>query len=94
MAQYIQEHTALKRVFLATECEMAANLASEFPEVEFVRSCSMHCEHMRRITLEKIHDSLKYEQHEVHVDPEIAQKALTAINRMLAIPAGPVPAMK
>ncbi|MDP8242927.1 MAG: quinolinate synthase NadA [Candidatus Hinthialibacter antarcticus] len=94
MGQYIQDRPQLKKVFLATECEMAANLASEFPQVEFVRSCSMHCEHMRRITLEKIRDSLKYEQHEIHVDPDIAKKALTAINRMLAIPAGPVPAMK
>ncbi len=94
MAQYIQNHGSLKRVFLATECEMAANLASEFPEVEFVRSCSMHCEHMKKITLEKIRDSLKFERHEVHVDPDIAKKALTAINRMLAIPAGAAPGKK
>lgn len=91
MGQYIQERPQLKRVFLATECEMAANLASEFPSVEFVRTCNIHCQHMRQITLEKILDSLRYERYEVDVDPGIAQKALTAINRMLEVPPGPLP---
>lgn len=91
MAQYIVEHPALKRVYLATECEMAANLASEFPSVEFVRSCSIYCQHMRKITLEKILYSLEHEVYEVDVDPQVAQRAKKAIDRMLAIPPGPMP---
>jgi len=85
MARYIREHPALKRVYLATECEMAANLASEFPRIEFVRSCSFYCPHMRRITLQKLHDSLRDEQYPVHVDLDLAARARQAIERMLAV---------
>lgn len=85
MAKHIKNHPELKRVFLGTECEMAANLASEFPEVEFVKSCQMYCEHMRKITLEKILHSLETEQYEVHVDPETAKRAKIAIDRMLEV---------
>lgn len=85
MARYIREHPDLQRVYLATECEMAANLASEFPQVEFVRSCSFFCPHMRRITLEKLRISLEREVHAVEVDPQIAEKARVAIDRMLTV---------
>lgn len=85
MAKYIAVRPHLKRVFLATECEMAANLAIEFPTVEFVRSCNIFCRHMQKITLEKIHYSLVHEVHEVHVDPAIAKKARVAIDRMLEV---------
>jgi len=85
MAQYIRAHPALKRVYLATECEMAANLASEFPQVEFVRSCSFYCPHMRRITLQKLHDSLLFGQHPVEVDSAVIAAARRAIERMLAV---------
>lgn len=85
MSRYIATHPQLKRVFLATECEMAANLASEYPEVEFIRSCNMFCDHMRRITLEKILYSLQNEVYEVTVPEDIAAKARQAIDRMIAI---------
>jgi quinolinate synthase len=85
MARYIADRPHLKRVFLATECEMAANLALEFPAVEFVRSCNIFCQHMQKITLAKILYSLQHEVHEVHVDPAIAKKARVAIDRMLEI---------
>lgn len=92
MGKYIAEHPELKRVFLGTECEMAANLASEFPQVEFVKSCNIFCQHMKKITLEKILHSLQHEVHEVHVDPEIAVRARQSIDRMLEVPGGPPPA--
>lgn len=85
MAQYIARHPELKRVYLATECEMAANLASEYPFIEFVRTCNIFCEHMRRITLEKILYSLENEVYEVSVDESVAQRARQAIERMLQI---------
>ena len=85
MANYIKTHPELKRVWLGTECEMAANLSSEFVNVEFVKSCSVFCQHMRRITLKKILYSLENEVYEVTVDPKIAEEAKQAIERMLAI---------
>ncbi|HEQ60199.1 MAG TPA: quinolinate synthase NadA [Firmicutes bacterium] len=85
MIKYVADHPQLKRVYLATECEMAANLASEYPSIEFVRTCNIFCEHMRRITLEKILFSLENEVYEVTVDPDLARRSRTAIERMLAI---------
>jgi len=85
MIHYINTRTELERGYLATECEMAANLACEFPQVEFVRSCQIYCQHMRRITLDKILRSLEQEIYEVTVPEETAQAARRAIDRMLSI---------
>ena len=38
---------------------------------------------MKKITLPKILDSLVYMQHEVVIDPEIAEKARVAVERMV-----------
>lgn len=85
MGKYLKDHPELKRVYLATECEMAANLEMEFPTIEFVKTCNIFCQHMRKITLDKILYSLEHEVFEVTVDPTIAAKAKQAIDRMLAI---------
>ncbi len=71
-----------KKVVLVTECSMASNVAVEAPGVEFVRPCNL-CPHMKRISLEKIYDSLRFMQHEVHVDPHVAERARRAVERMV-----------
>jgi len=70
------------RVLLVTECSMAANIAAEAPDIEFVRPCNL-CPHMKRITLPRILDSLVYLQDEVTVDPLVAEKARRAVERMV-----------
>ncbi len=85
MARFIQSHD-MERVYLVTECEMAANLVSEFPQVEFVRSCQAYCQYMRKITLDGILSALETEdpeKHEINVDPALRYKALVPIQRML-----------
>ncbi len=67
---------------MITECSMADNVASEAPEVNFVRPCNL-CPHMKKITLPKILDSLLYMQEEVTVDPMVADKARRAVERMI-----------
>ena len=87
MANYIKQYNP-EKVFLATECEMAANLSVEFPQTEFIRQCNVYCQHMRRITLKGILSALETEnkeKHEVVVDEEIRKKALIPIQRMLEI---------
>ncbi|HXF52885.1 MAG TPA: quinolinate synthase NadA [Hyphomicrobiaceae bacterium] len=71
-----------RKVILVTECSMSSNVAAETPEVEFVRPCNL-CPHMKRITLEKILDSLLYMRHEVTVDPIVAERARRAVERMV-----------
>lgn len=70
------------KVMMITECSMADNVASETPDVNFVRPCNL-CPHMKKITLPKILDSLLYMQEEVVVDPQVSEKARHAVERMI-----------
>jgi quinolinate synthase len=71
-----------KKALLVTECSMASNVAAETPDVEFVRPCNL-CPHMKRISLEAIYESLRDMKHEVTVDPEVADRARRAVERMV-----------
>ncbi|HEY7705291.1 MAG TPA: quinolinate synthase NadA [Acidimicrobiia bacterium] len=73
-----------RKVMMITECSMADNVAREVPVTEFVRPCNL-CPHMKRITLEGIHRSLKTMTHVVEVPEEIAVRARRAVDRMLDI---------
>ncbi|MEN8239240.1 MAG: quinolinate synthase NadA [Actinomycetota bacterium] len=75
---------APEKVVLVTECSMSDNVAAESPATEFVRPCNL-CPHMKRITLEGIRDALRYMQHEVVVDDDVAGRARSAVERMLAV---------
>ncbi len=75
------------RVVMITECSMADNVAAAHPEVEFVRPCNL-CPHMKRITLPKILRSLETLQTPVEVDPQVAEGARRAVERMLAVGRG------
>ena len=70
------------KVLLVTECSMADNIVAEAPKTEFVRPCNL-CPHMKRITLDKILDTLLTMEHEVTVDPAVAAKARRAVERMI-----------
>jgi quinolinate synthase len=70
------------RVVLITECSMSDNVAVEFPQLEFIRPCNF-CPHMKRITLPKILSSLLRMEHAVEVDPQDAERARRAVQRML-----------
>ncbi len=83
MADFIRK-SPQKNVLLVTECSMADNLRSEFPEKNFIGTCHT-CPHMKKITLEKIRDSLLCEQYEVKVPPYIAEKAKKPILKMFEI---------
>jgi quinolinate synthase len=81
MIQWVKDKRPAK-VMLVTECSMASNVAVEAPEVEFIRPCNL-CPHMKRISLENIYDSLVHLQYEVTVDPEVAERARRAVERMV-----------
>jgi quinolinate synthase len=83
MAEFIRKNPN-KNVLLVTECSMADNLRSEFPDNNFIGTCHT-CPHMKKITLSKIRDALLYEQFEVKVPEDIAEKARKSILRMFEI---------
>jgi quinolinate synthase len=74
-----------RQVVLITECSMADNVACDAPDTEFVRPCNL-CPHMKRITLEGIHDALLNDRYEVVVDPLISDRARLAVQRMIDLP--------
>ena len=80
-----------RRVVLITECSMADNVACDAPETEFVRPCNL-CPHMKRITLENIHEALVHHRFEVTVDAAIAERARAAVQRMIDLPPAAIPA--
>jgi quinolinate synthase len=79
------------QVVLITECSMASNIAGEAPDVKFIGPCNM-CPHMKRITLEKIRDSLRDMTFEVTVPEDIAGRARLAVQRMVDLPPPEKPA--
>jgi len=90
MSDYVVKRRP-RQVVLITECSMADNIAADAPDVEFVRPCNL-CPHMKRISLENIHEALLYERYEVTVPDEIAARARLAVQRMIDLPPPAIPA--
>jgi quinolinate synthase len=86
MIQHVRDRRP-ERVALITECSMSDNVAAELPDVDFVRPCNL-CPYMKRITLTKIARSLETMTHAVEIDPAVAGRARTAVERMLAVGRG------
>jgi len=80
-----------KQVVLITECSMAANVAGDLPDVQFIGPCNL-CPYMQRITLQTIRDSLLHMQFEVTVPEEMAERARLAVQRMVDLPPPAIPA--
>ena len=79
---------------VATESGILHEMQKRCPQKNFIPAppedgtCSCNeCAYMKLITLEKLYNSLLYELPEVYVEPEISEKALKPIQRMLDISA-------
>jgi len=56
------------------------------PDIEFIPAYSEFiCDQMKMITVERLLKAIEREQFEVHVDPEVAEGARRAIERMLEV---------
>ena len=83
MGSYVADKKP-RRVVLVTECSMSDNVAVHHPEVEFVRPCNL-CPHMKRITLPEDPPGAGAMRPEVTIDPDVADRARLAVERMLAV---------
>jgi quinolinate synthase len=81
------EQNRPERVVMITECSMSDNVAAEFPDVEFVRPCTI-CPHMKKISLESIAACLENVQYPVEVSSEIGRRARRSVERMLDVGRG------
>jgi quinolinate synthase len=71
---------------IATETGILHRMKKENPGKKFIpASEDSMCEYMKMISLENLYDALKFEQYEVKVPAELAQKAILPIERMLRI---------
>lgn len=84
MAGYVRSEKPAT-VVLLTECSMSDNVSVDQPGTQFIRPCNL-CPHMKRITLQNIYDALRFNQHAVEVDPDLARRAKISLDRMLALP--------
>ena len=73
------------RYAIFTECSMGDNLAAQFPHREMVRACSLRCKYMNLITLEDTLEGLRKLQYQVELEPDIINRALKPIDRMISI---------
>ena len=93
LLNYVKRNPDKKQFIIATESGIIHEMRKACPEVEFVPvppemtegvGCLCNeCEFMRQNTLEKLYTCLRDETNEVQVDPEVAQRAVLPIRRML-----------
>ena len=83
MSNYVKDNQP-ERVIMVTECSMSDNVAIENPNVNFIRPCNL-CAHMKRISLRKIYDAIRFNQFQIEVEDKIIDRARLAIDRMLEI---------
>ena len=90
MIKYVREHP--NNIFIvATEAGILYEMKKEVPSATLIpapayenNSCACsECEYMKLNTMQKVYDCLQGETPEVHVDLEVAKKALVPINRMM-----------
>ena len=81
-----------KEYIVVTESGILFDMQRECPEKTFIPApaedaeCQCNeCDYMKMITLEKLRDCLRDGKPEIHVDPEVAKKALRPIERMLEL---------
>lgn len=85
MIDFVNESEA-EAFVVATETGILHRMKKANPEKQFYPANEDSvCEYMKMITLEKLHDALKHDQHEVKVSEKLAEQAYLPIERMLSI---------
>ena len=96
MLHYAQDHPEVKEFIVATEAGILHEMQRTCPHQTFIpvppevteggMGCSCtECEYMKKNSLEKVYNALKYGWPTVEVDPKIAREAVKPIERMLAL---------
>jgi quinolinate synthase len=96
MLKYAQEHPEVKQFIVATEAGILHEMERSCPTQEFIpvppevseggASCSCNeCEYMKKNSLQKIYNSLKYGWPTVEIDADTAREAVKPIEKMLSL---------
>ena len=74
------------KAIIATEIGLTEYLQHIYPEKSLIPlSPKAICKNMKKTTLENVYNALKYNQYVINVEPNTAQKARKAIDRMLEL---------
>ncbi len=85
MVRYVKSSSA-NSFIIGTEIGLTDYLKRQFPQKQFFPLLSdAKCHSMKKNTLKAVFNSLKFEQHEIKVDPVIAEQARTAIDHMFEL---------
>ncbi len=87
----VARHPAARTFIVATEHGIVHQLKRRYPDREFVIAdgcigCRMHCPYMKMIDLPMLRDALARGKHEIEVEPDVADGARRALERMIAVP--------
>lgn len=75
-----------KQFVIATECGVLHFIRKKSPDKEVIPiSEKALCKQMKRVTLDRLYDALRYDRYEVTVPEEIKEKAVTSVERMMQI---------
>ncbi len=83
MCAYVRQ-SPVKTFVIGTERGILHRLRKENPEKTFLPAGELVCADMKKVTLEKLRDALKFRQYEVTVPEDVALRARRAIEAMLA----------
>jgi quinolinate synthase len=91
MLSAVEKHPGARTFIVATEHGIVYQLKKKFPEKEFIVAdgcigCRMHCPYMKMIDLVMVRDALARGKHEIRVEPDVAEGARRALERMIAVP--------
>jgi quinolinate synthase len=85
MVKYINESDA-REFIVCTEQGLYYRIKKENPDKTIISPCELNiCPNMKKITLEKVRDSLVYMEFEVTLETETMDKARAALERMFTL---------
>lgn len=84
MCKFVKS-SPLKEFIIGTEIGILHRLKKENPGKRFYPVGELRCEDMKKLTLEKLRDALKFNRFIIEVEPLTAARARRAIEAMLAI---------
>ncbi|MCD4700713.1 MAG: quinolinate synthase NadA [Candidatus Aegiribacteria sp.] len=84
MRRHVGESGA-ERFIIGTEEGMVYRLRTLYPDREFTAGGNIYCINMKKITLQKILDSLRTLEPVIELDSETREKAFAAVERMTVI---------
>ena len=91
MLNIVDKYPDAKTFLIATEFGIIHQLKQRYPDREFIVAdgcigCRLHCPYMKMIDLPCVLRSLEEEVFEIRVDPDTANQARLALERMMSIP--------